>query len=224
MEPVEFLSALLAIVVIDVVLAGDNAIVIALAVRKLPKPLQGKAILWGTAGAIALRVSMTLIVVWLLEIPGLLLAGGAMLLWIAYRLLVAEGKTVETPAASTLWGALKTIVIADMVMGIDNVLAVAGAAHGSFALVALGLLLSIPIVVWGSTLLLALVERFPAIVYLGAGVLAWTGIRMVTSEPLLHEALAAHRLTVPLLYAAGVCVVLGAGFWRNRRGDDASAS
>ena len=129
----EFLSALLAIIVIDLVLAGDNAIVIALAARNVPKHLQKRAILWGTAGAIVVRTSMTLIVVWLLKIPGLMFAGGALLVWIAYKLLLPEednGDGGAARSASTFWGALKTIVVADMVMGLDNVLAVAGAEIG----------------------------------------------------------------------------------------------
>ena len=149
----EFLYALLAIVVIDLVLAGDNAIVIALAARNLPNHLRNKAIVWGTVGAIAVRSAMTMIVVWLLKIPGLLLLGGALLLWIAYKLLLnqdeGEGGHNLAPAVG-FWAAMKTIVVADAVMGLDNVLAVAGAAHGSFLLVVLGLLISIPIVIWGS--------------------------------------------------------------------------
>jgi YjbE family integral membrane protein len=172
----EFLSALLAIVVIDLVLAGDNAIVIALAARNLPAHLQKKAIVWGTVGAIVVRSLMTVAVVWLLKIPGLMLAGGALLVWIAYKLLTDDGGGDENHGAvsTTFLGAMKTIVIADAVMGLDNVLAVAGAAQGSYLLVVLGLLISIPIVIWGSTLILKWVERFPAIVFLGAAVLAWT--------------------------------------------------
>ena len=217
---VEFLSALLAIIMIDLVLAGDNAIVIALAARNVPKHLQKQAIVWGAAGAIVVRTSMTLMVVWLLEIPGLLFVGGAMLVWIAYRLLFTEeenGNGAGINSASTFWGALKTIVVADMVMGLDNVLAVAGAAHGSFLLVTLGLLISIPIVIWGSTLLLRFVEEYPGFVYLGAGVLAWTAVKMVTSEPFLKDSFAAHKLTVPLLYAVTVFGVLWAGFVKNHR-------
>ncbi len=216
----EFIAALGAIVVIDLVLAGDNAIVIALAARNLPKHLQTRAIVWGTAGAIVMRTSMTLVVVWLLKIPGLLLAGGVLLVWIAYRLLLpddGEGDATKVRTANNFWGAVKTVVIADTVMGLDNVLAVAGAASGSFLLVVLGLLISIPIVIWGSTLMLRLVERYPAIVYLGSGVLAWTAVKMITGEPLLKEPLAAHGLTVPLLYAATVFGVLWAGFARNHR-------
>jgi YjbE family integral membrane protein len=215
----EFFTALAAIIVIDLVLAGDNAIVIALAARNLPPHLQRKAVLWGTAGAIAVRSAMTLVVVWLLKIPGLLLAGGLLLLWIAYRLLCPAQKdgAHAGPATTTFWGAMKTIVIADAVMGLDNVLAVAGAAHGSYLLVVLGLLISVPIVIWGSTLVLKWVERFPAIVYAGAAVLAWTAAKMISSEPFLKEPLAAYAMTLPMLYLVAVGGVLWAGFAANRR-------
>lgn len=181
----EFWSALLAIVVIDLVLAGDNAIVIGLAARNLPKELQKKVIFWGTVGAIAIRSMLTLTVVWLLKIPGLLLIGGLLLIWIAYKLLVEEKEHENVQAGASLWAAVKTIIIADTVMGLDNVLAVAGASHGSFILVLLGLLISVPIVVWGSTLILKWVEKYPVIIYIGAGVLAWTASKMIVDEPIL---------------------------------------
>ncbi|MGE5169190.1 MAG: YjbE family putative metal transport protein [Rudaea sp.] len=222
MEPFsyEFLAALGAIVVIDLVLAGDNAIVIALAVRNVPKHLQRRAIVWGTFGAIAVRASLTMVVVWLLRVPGLMASGGVLLTWIAYQLLSPKGADhggARTDAAHGFWGALRTIVIADALMGLDNVLAVAGAAHGSFLLVVLGLLVSIPIVIWGSTLMLRFVGRFPVFVYFGAGVLAATAVRMVTGEPLLREFLADRPFIVPLLYPAVVLSVLWAGFVRNHR-------
>ena len=218
MDPSTFLSALLAIVIIDLVLAGDNAIVIALAARGLPAHLQKRAILWGAAGAIAVRSLMTVIVVWLLKIPGLLLVGGALLLWIAYRLLLPEEESgpSQHPVAVTFWGAMRTIVIADAVMGLDNVLAVAGAAHGSYGLVVLGLLISVPIVVWGSTLVLKVVERFPSVVYLGAGVLVWTSVKMMSSEPMLARWFDAAPLAKGLVYAA-IPLVLWAGFVKNQR-------
>lgn len=202
----DFLSALLAIVIIDLVLAGDNAIVIALAARSLPDHLRRKAVLWGTVGAIAVRSSMTLIVVWLLKIPGLLLVGGAALVWIAWRLLVKEesGETHAAPVAN-FWVAMKTIIIADALMGLDNVLAVAGAAKGSFLLVVLGLLISVPIVVWGSTLILKCVDRFPVIVYIGASVLAWTAAGMMLHEPLIAEYVASPVVR----YAAYAVVIVG---------------
>lgn len=215
----QFFSALVAIIIIDLVLAGDNAIVIALAARNVPKHLQKKAIIWGTVGAIIVRTVMTLIVVWLLKIPGLLLAGGLLLVWIAYRLLLPEesGKEHGASSAGTFWGAMKTIIIADAVMGLDNVLAVAGAAHGSFMLVVIGLLVSVPIVVWGSTLILKWVERFPAIIYIGAGVLAWTAAKMIISEPLLKNYLGSFKPLSWTLYILIIGGVLGLGYLKNRR-------
>ncbi|MCC6212731.1 MAG: YjbE family putative metal transport protein [Burkholderiales bacterium] len=215
----EFLSALAAIIVIDLVLAGDNAIVIALAARSLPRRLQKRAIVWGTAGAIVVRSAMTMVVVWLLKIPGLMLVGGVLLVWIAYRLLAPPegGGEEHGPAATTFWGAMKTIVIADAVMGLDNVLAVAGAAHGSYLLVVLGLLISIPIVIWGSTLILKWAERFPAIVYVGAGVLAWTAAKMMLGEPLVKDSVNGNGALAPLAYLAVIGGVLWAGFVANHR-------
>ena len=223
-------SALLAIILIDLVLAGDNAIVIALAARSLPKALQTKAILWGTVGAIGVRTLMTLVVVWLLKIPGLMLAGGLGLLWIAYKLVAdtGEGNEEHGPAATTFWGAMKTIVIADALMGIDNVLGVAGAAHGAMDLVVIGLLISVPIVVFGSTLVLKLVERFPIIIQLGAAVLAYTAASMITGEPLLAGWFGTREAPEQALRwavaALAIVGVLGAARWATRRprGDGAA--
>jgi YjbE family integral membrane protein len=183
-----FLTALLTIVVIDIVLAGDNAIVIALAARKLPPDLRKKAVIFGAVGAVVVRSVMTLGVVWLLAIPGLRFAGGLALLWIAYKLLVPSSDDAHEKVAgsTTFMGAMKTIVIADAVMGMDNVLAVAGAAHGSYLLVILGLVISVPIVVWGSTLILKYTEKYPSIIFLGAGVLAFTAVKMMFAEPALE--------------------------------------
>ena len=213
----QFFSALIAIIIIDLALAGDNAIVIAIAARSLPKHLQKRAIIWGTAGAIVLRAVMTLFVVWLLQIPGLLLAGGLLLIWIAYSLLapVTEKKR-SGAAAATFWSAMKTIIIADAVMGFDNVLGVAGAAHESFLLVIVGLLISVPIVVWGSTLILSWVERFPGLIYIGAGVLAWTSAKMITDEPLLEEFFGRMRIAVWATYALVIGGVLLAGYVVNK--------
>jgi YjbE family integral membrane protein len=222
-------SALLAIILIDLVLAGDNAIVIALAARSLPPALQKKAIVWGTVGAIVVRSTMTVGVVWLLKVPGLMLVGGLGLLWIAYKLLADQGdKEHQGPVASTFWGAMKTIVIADALMGIDNVLGVAGAAHGSFDLVIIGLLVSVPIVVFGSTMVLKLVERFPIIINLGAAVLALTAAKMIVSEQLLDgiyggpgspaSAQTLHTVAEWATYAVAVTSVLGAGWWATQRG------
>ncbi|MDD4802844.1 MAG: TerC family protein, partial [Syntrophomonas sp.] len=180
-----FWSAVFSIVIIDLVLAGDNAIVIGLAARNVPKEQQKKVIIWGTVGAIVVRSIFTILVVYLLKIPGLMLLGGFLLIWIAFKLLVEEKKHDNLEAGNSMWSAIKTIIIADAVMGLDNVLAVAGAAQGSFLLVIVGLLISIPIVVWGSTIILRWLERYPAILYLGAGILAFTAAKMITGEPLL---------------------------------------
>ena len=218
MELTQFLTALLAIIVIDIVLAGDNAIVIALAARSLPEHLRKRAIIWGAVGAIAVRSLMTVIVVWLLKIPGLLLLGGALLIWIAYRLLMPDEGHDEAhgTTATTFWGAMRTIIIADAVMGLDNVLAVAGAAHGSYLLVVTGLIISVPIVVWGSTLVLKVVDRYPGVVYIGAAVLVWTAVKMMTSEPLVKPWLQAKPLAAWLSYLA-IPLVLWLGFVKNHR-------
>ncbi len=183
----QFLSALVAIIIIDLVLAGDNAIVIGMAARNLPKENQRKVIIWGTAGAIVIRALATLAVVWLLRVPGLLFVGGLLLIWIAYKLLTEEKEHEEVKATASVGAAVRTIIIADTVMGLDNVLAVAGAAHGSFLLVVLGLIISVPIMVWGSTMILKLIDRYPAIIYIGAGVLALTAAKMIVKEPFVAE-------------------------------------
>ncbi|NEZ42433.1 TerC family protein [Paenibacillus alvei] len=212
----EFWSALMAIVVIDLVLAGDNAIVIGLTARNLPKEQQKKVIFWGTFGAIALRSLLTLAVVWLLKIPGLLLIGGVLLVWIAYKLLIEE-KGHDVGSAVSLWAAIKTIIIADTVMGLDNVLAVAGAAHGDFILVVLGLLISVPIVVWGSTLIIKWVERFPVIIYIGAGVLAWTAAKMIVDEPLVKGFFTANPVLKWCLIVVIIVAVLALGRMKKQK-------
>ncbi|WBY00372.1 TerC family protein [Ramlibacter tataouinensis] len=216
-------SALLAIILIDLVLAGDNAIVIALAARNLPEHLRKKAIVWGTVGAIAVRSVMTIGVVWLLKVPGLMLVGGLGLLWIAYKLIAPHEESDEHggAVASTFWGAMKTIVIADALMGIDNVLGVAGAAHGSFDLVVIGLLVSIPIVVFGSTMVLKLVDRFPIIIQLGAAVLAFTAAKMIVGEQWLDGVFDPQTVQATAsrwaVYVLAIVGVLGAGWLAARR-------
>ena len=212
-----FLSALAAIVMIDIALAGDNAIVIALAARNLPAHLRRRAIFWGTAGAIGVRGVLTLAVVWLLAVPGLMAAGGALLVWIAYKLLRQDDAGHEVQPAQGFWAALRTIVVADAAMGLDNVLGVAGAAHGSFALVIVGLLISIPIVVFGSSLVLKLLERFPWLVHVGVAVLGWTAATMIVGEPLLAGFFDSHAGASVAVHVVIIGGVFAAGAFASRR-------
>jgi YjbE family integral membrane protein len=213
----EFLSGLAAIVLLDIVLAGDNAIVIALAARKLPVHLRRKAIIWGSAGAVLVRVMLTAIVVWLLQLPGLMLIGGLLLLPIAWKLLQPDDHHAQQIEATGSFGAaLRTIIVADALMGLDNVLAIAGASQGHLGLVVLGLAISVPLVVWGSTLILRLIERFPIIVYVGAAAIAFTASRMIAHDHWLSGWFDAHawtRYALDALLVIGIC----AGGWLMQR-------
>lgn len=176
-------TGLAQIVVADILLSGDNALVIALACRSLPAHQQRRAIIFGGAAAIGLRVTLTAFAVYLLTLPFLKLVGGLLLLWIAVKLLLPEeghGDGIE--GQGNMWAAIKTIVLADLVMSVDNVLAVAGAADGDIALLVIGLLLSIPLIIYGSTMILKLIARFPLIVTLGAAMLGYIGGEMLVGD------------------------------------------
>lgn len=214
----DFISGLLAIILLDLVLAGDNAIVIAMAASRLPKELQFKAVFWGTFGAIAVRFLLIAVVVYLLELPGLLLLGGFLLLPIAWNLL--RHRAHDDPklhVAHTFWQALRTIVLADALMGLDNVLAIAGASKGHLGLVIIGLLITVPLVVWGSTLILKLMERFRVIIYVGAAAIAWTSARMISSDHLVDPWFDNHAWAVWTLDALLVFGVCGLGWWAKHR-------
>ena len=216
----DFILSLLNIVFLDRILAGDNAIVIGLAARNLQGSTQKKAILLGTGGAVILRIIATILVVWLLKVPWLLLFGGLLLIIITYRLLTG-GNTEETgiEAGGTLWAAVRTIIIADAAMGLDNVIAIAGAAKHNITLVVLGLLISVPIVVWGSTLFIKLINRYPWIIYIGSAVLGFTASSMITSEKQIAPYFEMHPLLQYLFIALVIAVILAAGHWRRRRAD-----
>ncbi|MBP1989281.1 TerC family protein [Paenibacillus eucommiae] len=214
----EMLMALISIILIDLVLAGDNAIVIGMAARNLEKKLQKKVILWGTAGAIIIRAIGTLAVVVLLKIPGLMLLGGLLLLWIAYKLLTEKKNHATLNVQGSVWAVIRTIIIADAVMGLDNVIAVAGAAHGQFVLVVIGLLVSVPIVVWGSTLFIKWIEKYPWIIYIGSGVLALTAGKMITHEQFLSPFFDASLLAKWLFISFLIAGVLAAGKWTKAAG------
>ena len=187
MSPV-FWGGLMTIIGINIVLSGDNAVVIALAARSLPPKQQRLAILWGSGAAVVMRIILTIVAVELLRLPYLKLVGGVLLLWIAVQLMMPEEETEGHGADVVgIWGAMKTILIADLVMSLDNVIAVAAAAKGSLLLLILGLAISIPLVIFGSTLLLKLMERYPIIITLGAVLLGWVAGEMFVTDPLVKE-------------------------------------
>ena len=206
------------IIMIDILLGGDNAVVIALACRQLPVHLRLKGILWGTAGAIVLRVVLIAFALTLLQVPFLKLVGAALLLWIGVKLLLPQDEEVHNSIQTSdkLWAAVKTVIIADLVMSIDNVIAIAGAATGAgsqhqLPLVIFGLLVSVPIIIWGSQLVLKLMDRFPIIITVGGMLLGWIAGTMALSDPAVLNHLPQSR---PWHYGfglVGALLVLGIG-------------
>jgi len=180
-DPV-FWTALLKIIGVNIVLSGDNAVVIALAARSLPPRQQKQAIIWGSAAAIVMRIILTLFAVALLELAWLKLIGSVLLLWIGVKLLLPEAEDANIEASDNLWAAIKTILIADLVMSLDNVIAVAAAAGGHWGLLIIGLAISIPLVIFGATLLLHLMERWPIIITIGAGLLGFVAGEMAWED------------------------------------------
>lgn len=207
----DLLVPLFSIIMINLLLSGDNALVIALASRALPKEQQKKAIFWGGAGAVGLRILLTLFAIILLQIPYLQFAGGLLLLWVAVKLMSGEHDSHEDiKAASTIWDAVKTILVADLVMSLDNVIAIAGVAKGHLGLLIVGLVISIPIILWGSRLIMALMERWPIIITAGAAFLGWTAGEMITGDQKVEQLLFAYpwaHWVIPLSLAIFVIVV-----------------
>src|SRR5712691_2039438 len=183
LQTAAFWTGLLAIIWVNIILSGDNAVVIALAARSLPARQQTQAVILGAGAAVVLRIILTIVAVELLKLPWLKLIGGALLLWIAVKLLVPEnGGEGDIESSDNLWAAIKTILIADLVMSLDNVIAVAAVAKGSIVLLILGLAISIPLVVFGATLLIKLMERFPVIITGGAGLIGWVAGEMLVTD------------------------------------------
>ncbi|MCD7034977.1 TerC family protein [Metabacillus sp. GX 13764] len=207
----EFLLSLAMIIGIDLILGGDNAIVIAMASRNLPEDKRNKAIIWGTVIAIVLRAALTTGAVYLLRIPYVQLAGGLFLLHIAFQLIAGKadsgGKIESHPS---LWKAVRTIVAADVLMGLDNVIAVAGVANGHAGLVIIGLFFSIPIIIWGSRFILKLIDAFPALIYAGGAMLAFTAGKMISHEDQLQTFFFHHPSFIEgVPYFASLVIVLG---------------
>ncbi|MDB5861258.1 MAG: integral rane protein YjbE family [Ramlibacter sp.] len=208
-----FWLALSQIILINIVLSGDNAVVIALACRSLPPQQQKKAIIFGSMGAIVLRLILTFFAVFLLTLPYLKLIGAALLLWIGVGLLKGEDDDADIEGNAGLMAAVKTIVIADLVMSLDNVIGVAAAAKGDVLLLVLGLVISIPLIIFGSTMILKLMTRFPVIITLGAGLLGWVAGEMCLTDPAIKNFIEQHHYLHNVLPAAGALLVVGLGKW-----------
>ncbi len=213
-----FLSGIFSIILIDFLLAGDNAVVIAMAVRSLPKRQRRTGIIYGSAAAVLLRVFLTFFVAHILAMSYVKLVGGLVILWIAVKLFVEDEEAVEThKEATTLWHAVRLIVLADITMALDNMLAVGAASQGNFFLLLFGLGLSIPLIIFTSSLLSVLMDRFPVIIYIGAALLGKIGAEMIMTDPVISRfAIPSKTLVyaVEVLCAAGVIVV---GHYRVKR-------
>jgi YjbE family integral membrane protein len=224
----EFWVAVGQIIMIDILLGGDNAVVIALACRKLPPAQRTKGIIWGTAGAIVLRVILIFFALTLLAIPFLKIVGALLLVWIGVKLIAPDdaGSHGDIQASDKLWAAVKTVIVADLVMSVDNVIAIAGAAEGAggdhkMPLVIFGLLVSIPIIVWGSQLVIKLMDRYPSIIIVGGMLLGWIAGTMAVSDPAVSNPDAwAWMIKLPqgdtvryVSGALGALLVLAIGKW-----------
>ena len=220
----QFWVAVGQIILIDILLGGDDAVVIALACRQLPPALRTKGIIWGTAGAIVLRVVLIAFALTLLQIPFLKLVGAILLIWIGVKLLAPadDDEHGNIKASDKLWGAVKTVIVADLVMSVDNVIAIAGAAQGAgqqhqMPLVIFGLLVSIPIIVWGSQIVLKLMDRFPMIITLGGMLLGWIAGTMAHTDPGIAPRLPVGTVWNYAFGAAGALLVLAIGRLMQKR-------
>ena len=233
----EFWVGLFKIIGVNIILSGDNAVVIALAARSLPPKQQTQAIIWGSGAAIVMRILLTLFAVALLTLPWLKIVGSLLLFWIGVKLLVPEEDDAEIEASDQLLSAIKTILIADLVMSLDNVIAVAAAAGGSILLLILGLAISIPLVIFGATLLLKLMERFPVIITIGGALIGWVAGEMLVTDPALEgwltgvgvefvkaKPMIAGLSLEPLAGGVGVAIVVALGKWLAKRHEAASAT
>lgn len=218
LQSTDFWLGLLLIIWINIILSGDNAVVIALAARSLPPEQQKKAILFGSGAAVVLRIGLTVVAAMLMNLEYLQLVGGALLLWIGAQLLEGEDDDEgESSEHSSMFAAIRTILIADLVMSLDNVIAVAAAAKGNQVLLIIGLAISIPLVIFGSTLMIKLMERFPIIITLGAALIGWVGGETMASDAVLREFSAANSWFHLTAAASGAAVVLAWGKLSNAR-------
>ncbi|HJV45230.1 MAG TPA: TerC family protein [Bacillota bacterium] len=215
----QFLIAFLNIIIIDLVLSGDNAVVVGMASRRLPPMQRKKAILWGTLGAVILRITLTGIATWLLSIPYIKVVGGGMLIWISLKLLIQQEEVANIRSGKDIFEAIRIIVIADFVMSLDNVLAIGGAAKGNLFLVIFGLLLSVPLLMWGSTFVARWMNEYPVLTYFGSGVLTFTATTMMLEDPIVNQYFYLFHLPyidiiIPVILTIGVLMM--GRVWRTR--------
>lgn len=215
----EFLGKIISIILLDIVLSGDNAVVIALACRKLNPAQRKKAIAFGTIGAVVLRIVLTVVAVWILDIPFVKFVGGLLLLYIAWDLLKSGDENPNIKGNSGLFAAVRTIIIADFVMSLDNVLAVAGVADGHIGLAALGLVISIPIIILGSQVIMKLMEKLPILVWIGALLIAYTAGKMLVEDKYGHRYLVATTIPqmewiVPIVV---MVLLIAVGLWTKKK-------
>lgn len=224
LQTAAFWTGLLAIIWVNIILSGDNAVVIALAARSLPERQQKQAVMWGAGAAVVLRIILTIVAVELLRLPWLRLIGGILLFWIAVKLMVPEdGGDDGVESSDNLWAAIKTILIADLVMSLDNVIAVAAVAKDSFVLLILGLAISIPLVIFGATMLMKLMGRWPIIISIGAALIGYVAGEMLVTDPVVKDWVDANAAWLHwAAAAAGAIFVVALGKWLAARAEAAS--
>lgn len=215
----ELLAALGSITFINLILSGDNAVIIALASRNLPPEQRKKAVLWGSAGAVILRIILTMVASLLLQIPYVQFFGGLALLWIAISLLKEEKKELDCKEAASFTEAIKVILVADLIMSLDNVLAIAGIAQGNVMLLIIGLAMSVPLVIFGSQMLMNLMDKYPVIIYIGAGILGWTAAKMMVDDAALGMYLSSYSMLLEICLTVAVIAI---GHWLKTRAKQAS--
>ncbi|MEW9671052.1 TerC family protein [Ammoniphilus sp. 3BR4] len=203
------LFSFLSIIAIDLVLAGDNAVVIGMASKNLPVKQRRRAILWGTVGAVVVRILMTFVAVELLKVPLLMAIGGLLLVWVALKLLIEDNEHNNVESGKTFWQAVRTIIIADVIMGVDNIIAIAGASQGNLLLIIFGLAVSIPIIVWCSQFISKIMNKYPPVVYIGAAVIAYTAAVMIIRDPVVERYLSSHITWIIEFFAVAFVIVMG---------------
>ena len=214
-----FLLALVQIIWINILLSGDNAVVIALACRSLPEQSRKWGVMLGAGVAVALRILFTVMVASLLDLPYVKLVGALLLVWIAVQLITAENEDQDVKASQSLWVAVRVIAVADLVMSLDNVVAIAAAAKGSMTLIIMGLVMSVPLIVFGATLIISILDRYPVLVWAGAALLGWVAGGLFVSDPLIYSSQpnGSFELIEESASSIGAILVIGLGWLLTRR-------